>query len=116
VVCHGYTPAAPGPHGYNPLGILPISNDTPERSEILPNYPNPSSFMTNIPYNIKTGGLTTLEVYSITGEKVTTLMNGVLQPGKYKAEFYTSKLSPGTYICTLIVNGARDSKKISVVK
>lgn len=116
VVCHGYTPAAPGPHGYNPLGIKPVSNAIPEKNEILPNYPNPSTYMTNIPYTIKTEGDVTLEIYSLNGWRVTTLMNNHLQAGKYKAEFFTSKLSLGTYISILTVNGFSYSRKISVVK
>jgi len=115
-VCHGYVPAAPGPHGYNPVGIIPISSTVPDRNEILQNYPNPFNYMTNIPYHIKNAGHVTLEIYDISGRKITTLVNDNLQPGEYKAELYTSKLSTGTYICSLNVNGSMDYIKISVSK
>jgi hypothetical protein len=115
-VCHGYIPAAPGPHGYNPVGIMPVSSEIPDKNEILQNYPNPCNYMTNIPYHISTAGLVTMEIYNIYGEKITTLVHDNLQPGEYKAEFYASKLSPGTYFCSLNVNGSRDYTKISVIK
>jgi hypothetical protein len=115
-VCHGYVPAAPGPHGFNPLGIKPVSSEIPDRNEILQNYPNPCNYMTNIPYHIQTAGLVTLNIYTLSGIKITTLVNANLQPGEYKAELYTSKLTTGTYICSLNVNGSRDNKKISVIK
>jgi len=115
-VCHGYVPAAPGPHGYNPMGITPISSEIPDKNEILQNYPNPCNYMTNIPYHIKSAGIVIMDIYTLNGVKMTTLINNNLQPGEYKAELYTSKLSTGTYICILNANGSRDSKKISVIK
>ena len=115
-VCHGYVPAAPGPHGYNPVGIRPVSNIIPEKSEVLQNYPNPCSFMTNIPFRISKAGMVDLSVYNLQGEKVKNLISNRLEAGEYKAELYASKLPPGTYICALYVNGAGDLKKIVVVK
>jgi hypothetical protein len=115
-VCHGYTPAGPGPHGFNPLGIKPVSSTIPVKSEILQNFPNPANFMTNIPYNIATAGKVRLEILNLKGEVVTTLMDNVLQPGVYKAEFYTTRFPAGTYLCRLDVNGTVDSHKIAVIK
>ncbi len=115
-VCHGYTPAGPGPHGFNPLGIKPVTSNIPAKSEILQNYPNPASFMTSIPYNIASAGLVKLVVVNLKGEQVAILMNNPLQPGEYKAEFYTTRFPAGTYICKLNVNGSYDSRKIVVIK
>ena len=101
-----------GPHGYNPQGITPISFDVPDKNEILPCYPNPSNYMTNIPYNISTKGLVIMEIYSITGKNVTTLINNELQPGKYKAEFFTSKLPIGNlylfFVCKWFLGLSND--------
>ncbi|MCX6243189.1 MAG: T9SS type A sorting domain-containing protein [Bacteroidetes bacterium] len=115
-VCHGYIPAGPGPHGYNPLGIRPVSEKIPNATEILPNYPNPCSFMTNIPYTIQEEGTVRIDVYDLSGNKITTLMNDRLKPGEYKAELYTGKLSSGTYICQLVTNGSTCQRKILVIK
>ena len=115
-VCHGYIPAGPGPHGYNPMGIKPVSNDIPVASEILPNYPNPCTFMTNIPYTVKESGAVKLEVYDLKGTRITTLIDAQLQPGMYKAELYASRLISGVYICQLNVNGTTDHQKILVIK
>jgi hypothetical protein len=115
-VCHGYIPAAPGQHGFNPLGIKPVTGLIPDKDEILENYPNPFSYMTNIPFRIKTGGFVRLEILNLKGEKVQTLINETLKPGEYKAEAYASKLPSGTYMCTLNVNGMKDFHKIIVLK
>jgi hypothetical protein len=115
-VCHGYIPAAPGPHGYNPLGIQPISTEIPGKDEILPNYPNPCSYMTQIPYRISAEGNISLEVYSIRGEKIKTLVNNRLAPGEYRAEFYAAGLPAGTYLCVLANGDARDYLKIVIAR
>jgi hypothetical protein len=115
-VCHGYTPAAPGPHGYNPLGIEPVSDEIPGDDRLLPNYPNPASFMTNIPYHISTEGWVRIDVLDMNGRIVATLVNGNLKPGEYKAEFYPGKAISGSYICALNANGKRDAIRILVAK
>jgi len=115
-VCHGYVPAAPGPHGFNPLGIVPVTSNIPAQNAILPNYPNPSSYMTNIPYHVSEKGDVSLEVFNLNGQRVESLLNSSLQAGEYKAEFYTGKLAPGTYLCVLKVNQAACSRKIVVTR
>ncbi|MGE5424170.1 MAG: T9SS type A sorting domain-containing protein [Syntrophothermus sp.] len=115
-VCHGYTPAAPGPHGYNPLGIKPISGNQPSDEGLRAVYPNPGSFMINIPFNIRTAGHVTLDVLDMTGKVVASLMDNHLSAGEYKAELYVSKLSPGTYICRLSTKSGSDAAKILVLK
>lgn len=114
-VCHGYVPASPGPHGYNPLGIKPVNSLVPSGDRLLPNYPNPSSYMTNIPYLIKSEGFVTLCIIDANGKKIKTLMSNVLKPGEYKAEFYTYGLPDGVYYCQLNVNGNNDLRKIVAI-
>ena len=98
------------------MGIKPVTSNIPVKSEILQNYPNPASFMTNIPYNIAKSAMVRLEILNFKGEVVTTLADNQLQPGEYKAEFYTGRFPAGTYICRLDVNGTVDSHKIVVIK
>ena len=114
--CHGYTPAGPGPHGYNPLGIKPVNGNLPAKNQLLQNYPNPSTFMTNIPFHISKAGKVKIEILDLNGKNITTLINNNLQPGEYKEEFYTSKVTSGTYICTMNVDGKTEFMKIVVTK
>ncbi|MEI7980118.1 MAG: T9SS type A sorting domain-containing protein [Bacteroidota bacterium] len=114
-VCHGYIPAAPGPHGYNPVGIQPVNGNIPSESRLLQNYPNPASFMTNIPYQINQPGNVRINILDMNGRFVASLMNDYLQPGEYKAEFYTGKFSPGTYLCSMNVNGKNNYRKIIII-
>ena len=75
-------------------------------------YPNPFSTSAIIEFhtNDKASQIV-LEVYTLTGEIVTTLFNGIAEPGiKYKSEFKGENLPNGIYIYRLenedgIVNG-----------
>lgn len=115
-VCHGYIPSAPGPHGYNPLGIQPVSSMIPDRNEIMQNYPNPCSYMTNIPFRISNKTQVSLEIRDLNGKLVTRLVNQELNAGEYRAEWYASKSASGTYICVLTVDNESYLKKIFLVK
>jgi hypothetical protein len=57
-----------------------------------------------------------LEVYDITGRKVTTLINDNLKAGEYKAEWYTSHAQPGLYTCILTTKESVSQIKILVEK
>ena len=115
-VCHGYIPASPGPHGFNPLGIRPVSSTIPPQNEILQNYPNPCSYMTHIPYRISIQGQVSLKILDLHGNVITCLVNQQLKPGEYIAEWYVSRIPEGAYICMLSVDEILNLKKIFVVK
>jgi hypothetical protein len=115
-VCHGYTPAAPGPHGYNPLGIEPVTGNIPAENRLMQNYPNPCTFMTNIPFRIGQAGMVKVEILDLNGRHITTLLNHYLKPGEFKVEFYTTKVNPGTYLCSMTVEGTTYLEKIIVLK
>ncbi len=114
-VCHGYTPSAPGPHGIT-VGINPLTQTIPSRDELLPNYPNPFSYLTNIPFNISTSGQVTLSLYNMDGKLVESILDRYMSPGEYKVETYATKLQSGTYLCALEMNGHKQLRKVIVVK
>lgn len=116
LVCHGYTPTGPGPHGFNPLGIQPVSSERPGKTEILPVFPNPVYSRAIVPFNVAEAGKVTLEVIDLSGAVVTTLVNGELKAGAYHAEFFSSKHLSGTYLCVLRAQGSTCSQKMFVVK
>jgi len=115
-VCHGYTPAGPGPHGYNPLGIKPINENIPTENRLLQNYPNPSTFMTNIPFQVSKPGKVNIDILDINGKNVTSLINDIMQPGEYKVEFYSSRVTPGIYLCKMQTDETVNILKLIVSK
>ena len=80
------------------------------------NYPNPFNPTTIIQFSIKKAGNTTLDVYNILGQKVTTLVNRNLTPGKYTANFNASNLTSGIYFYRLQSNSYQEIKKMLLLK
>lgn len=55
----------------------------------------------SFPYQISKAGKVKIDILDMNGKNITTLVNDFLQAGEYKAEFYTSRLTSGTYLCYL---------------
>jgi len=83
------------------IGIDPSQNELPENFVLHQNYPNPFNPVTKISYEITKPGLVAISIYDITGKKVAELVNQVLAPGKYTADFDGSHLSSGVYFYRL---------------
>ncbi|OYV85865.1 MAG: hypothetical protein B7Z63_04860, partial [Ignavibacteriae bacterium 37-53-5] len=58
---------------------------SPDRFQLGQNYPNPFNPTTTIQYEIPRQERVTLEIYDVLGQKVSTLVDGMLQPGQYAA-------------------------------
>jgi hypothetical protein len=91
--------------GYKKITYVPVSVEDdfikPEKFLLEQNYPNPFNPSTNITFTLPAAAHSTLEVYSVLGEKVATLINGIVEPGTYSKVFDGSNLSSGTYFYTL---------------
>ena len=65
-------------------------------------YPNPFTNATVIKFNLPDAENITLEVYNITGTKVASLYDNMVERNKeYTVEFNASKLPAALYICKL---------------
>ncbi len=84
--------------------------------ELSQNYPNPFNPTTSIQYTIKQSGRIRLEVFSITGQKVAELINGIQPAGSNSVQFDASNLSSGMYIYRLVTPAGSLSKKMMLVK
>jgi hypothetical protein len=88
----------------------------PGQYTLAQNYPNPFNPTTNIRFSLPQAGMVSLTVYNLVGEKVADLVNGLKEAGEYNVNLDASKLSSGTYIYTLSVNGNVISKKMTLLK
>lgn len=59
------------------------------------NYPNPFNPSTNIRFGVAEGGRVTLEVFTVLGERVATLVEGYLSPGTYTVSFVSALAKGG---------------------
>lgn len=68
------------------------------------NYPNPFNPTTNISFQIPSASNVTLDLFSITGEKISSLVNEHLQSGYYTQQINAEALhlASGTYLCRML--------------
>lgn len=85
-----------------------VNNDRDSKSYNMPNkiildqnYPNPFNPTTEISYRLSETGEIDLKVYNLIGQEITTLFEGIRQPGNYTATFDGRGLASGVYLCSL---------------
>jgi len=88
----------------------------PGQYALAQNYPNPFNPTTSIEYVIPQAGFVNLSVFNLLGERVAELVNEIMESGNHTIVFDASRLSSGTYIYTLSVNGNVVTKKITLIK
>jgi hypothetical protein len=84
------------------------------------NYPNPFNPSTKINFSIPKSGYTTLKVYDILGNEITSLVDDNLSAGSYTVNFNTTEtgksLSSGIYFYRLTASEFTEVKKMYLVK
>lgn len=93
----------------------PVSED---RFELKQNYPNPFNPVTNISYSLHMEIDVSLEVYDVTGRKITTLVDERQEEGLYTIEFDPSNynLATGMYLYRFRAGSFSETKKMMFVK
>ncbi|MBX7043025.1 MAG: T9SS type A sorting domain-containing protein [Ignavibacteria bacterium] len=130
VPCHDLTFHPPSrtlvawTHGRSAFRILvPLLSVNPQEihnpaTEILhQNYPNPFNPSTQISYTLGRSGYVELNVFDISGRKITSLVNKTQNTGQHNVEFSGAGLPSGVYFFSLSINGERIGvRKMSLVK
>ncbi len=112
---------------YSFSDVISIENVTPKEFVLEQNYPNPFNPSTSINFTLPSNCNVKLEVYSVNGEKVATLVNETKSAGFHSVDFSATNvqnnfLSSGMYIyriiATDIVTGNINSqvKKMMLIK
>ncbi len=100
---------------HSPAGI----NDnpgTPDAYQLMQNTPNPCSSETEISFTLPQAKQVTLQVYSLSGQLMATLVNEKRDAGWQHVKFNTSDLSSGIYLYRLTTDDVVLFKKLSVIK
>jgi polygalacturonase len=88
----------------------------PETIQLLQNYPNPFNPSTIIMFTVPQLSPVKLEVYDLSGKKITTLVNESKKAGQYMVYFNGSHLGSGMYIYKLVVAGQSEVRKMVLLK
>tara|TARA_R110000868_G_scaffold410693_6_gene699891 strand:- start:11035 stop:14199 length:3165 start_codon:yes stop_codon:yes gene_type:complete len=99
---------------------LLVSNDddpeTPEEFNLSQNYPNPFNPSTNIPFTLSEASRVEISVYSILGQKVATIVNGLYPVGSHNIQWDARNLASGVYIYRMQAGGFSQTRKLILLK
>jgi hypothetical protein len=102
--------------GGESIGINGTSDEVIPKSLLIENYPNPFHQFTTIIFRIAETNRVSLEVYDMTGCKVVTFENQVLNPATYQLQFDGTFLTSGLYFCKITVGDYSETIKMMLVK
>lgn len=88
----------------------------PVKFELYQNYPNPFNPSTKIRYDIPAASQVKLEIYTILGDKIMTVVDEIQQPGSFTVDLNMSGYPSGTYICRLSHNTGSSVIKLMLIK
>lgn len=71
---------------------------SPDQFELLQNYPNPFNPVTTISYSLPQTSFVTLEIFSITGQKIAVLADGISSSGNHTIQWDVRVLLSKTFI------------------
>ncbi|MCX7797169.1 MAG: endo-1,4-beta-xylanase [Melioribacter sp.] len=88
----------------------------PKEFKLYNNYPNPFNPITTISYDIPVTSKVSLKIYNLLGEEISTLFEGIRQPGHYQEIFDGSNLNSGVYFYRLVTENFIETKKFILLK
>jgi N-acetylneuraminic acid mutarotase len=79
------------------------------------NVPNPASGVTRFSYNLPSAGNASVEIFSVTGQKVFSLDQGRQEAGVHAFTIDGAALPNGVYTVVISSNGARTTRAMTIV-
>ena len=107
------------------LGYMDLATSVEENltSESIPaeytlsqNYPNPFNPTTAINYSVIRTGNVKLSVYNLLGQKISTLVNSIKNPGSYSIVWNAVDLPSGVYVYRLEVDNVVKTRKMTLLR
>lgn len=77
-------------------------------------YPNPAVDVANIVFDLENASKVSLEIYSVTGQKVFAVDKGQLVQGRHTVDVPVYNMESGTYYYSINANGNRLTKKMVI--
>jgi photosystem II stability/assembly factor-like uncharacterized protein len=80
------------------------------------NYPNPFNPSTTIAFSLPNAAEVTIDVFSMLGEKIVTLLSKPMSAGLHEVEFNANGLPSGTYLYKIQARNYQEVKKIILLR
>jgi hypothetical protein len=95
------------PGAVDPKNAMPVMM-------VSQNIPNPCGDQTKVNVSLSKKGTLSLDLFSLVGQKITTIDKGFVNPGNYQFVMKTSQLTPGVYFYTVRCNNESSTHKMIV--
>jgi hypothetical protein len=95
---------------------IPLRTSYPASPSLFQNYPNPFNPTTTIRYFLPSRTSVTVGVFSLLGQQVVTLQDGVQQAGYHEIRFDARHLSTGVYLCRFATPYSVQTMKLLLLK
>ncbi len=102
------------PPSYQPTSVE--NNTKVDGYALSQNYPNPFNPSTAINFTLPQSGRATLTVYNVLGQRVATLVNGVMSAGSHTVNFNAANLASGVYLYELRAGNTVITNTMMLVK
>ncbi len=85
------------------------------KTGIIKVYPNPATDISNLHFSISSGGVCSLNIYDLKGNKFKNFIEGYVKPGLYNVEIQTQEFPNGTYLIVLETDKGKTWEKMVIV-
>jgi len=92
------------------------THDLPAEATLLSNYPNPFAGTTTLRYTLPTASFVQLDVYTLLGQKLKTLVHAPQGAGTHTATFDAADLTSGVYLYVLHTEGVRTVRRMVAMR
>ncbi len=94
-------------------GLAPAAQ---ESVELIGNFPNPFTVSTTVAYRLTQSQNVELSVWDLSGQRLATLVSGVVSEGRHEVQFQADDLPSGTYFLRLQTPNRSVSRKMILAK
>lgn len=97
-------------------GSVTANSPLPYENHLFQNYPNPFNPSTIIPFTLSQRSEISLEIFDLLGRRISTLIDGFQEPGKYEIPLSGINLGSGIYFYRLQAGNYSETKKLIFLK
>jgi photosystem II stability/assembly factor-like uncharacterized protein len=98
------------------LNVGGSSDGLPARAMLFQNYPNPFNPATVIRYQVPVSSNVSLKIYNPLGQEIATLVDKVMQSGRYEVRFDGTGLPSGIFFYRLVAGSFLDTRKLLLLR
>ncbi len=103
--------------GADPVSVPDIINPVlPEQISLFPAYPNPFNSTTTISYGLPSSDCVSVQLYNLSGERISTLFEGDQQAGVHSMTMSASDMPSGLYFAKLTSSSRTAVERLIVIK